>query len=130
MDIAYFLYYVGFVAASIGAIWLIKNLIANQKSRNSRKLLKKQNLKNKWLLKTFLFMKNCKKSRFGSIIAHWQQNYQVLGKIKLIEMTWDEDDNHLPTGRYFPILNVDERKALISMLVAHKTQVNIFYISI
>jgi len=35
--------------------------------------------------------------------------------MKLVEMTWDEEDNHLPTGRYFPILSVDEKKTLVSM---------------
>ena len=53
--------------------------------------------------------------KLGNMIVHWQENYQIIGKIKLIEMTWDENDQRQQTGRFFPIVVMDKSRYLVSM---------------
>jgi hypothetical protein len=115
MGTAYFLYYIGFAVAIAGAIWLIKNFLFNQKIKKQEKIAEKTKFEELMAFENASVYEKLRKIQIGNIIVHWQQNYQVLGKMKLVEMTWDEDDNHLPTGRYFPILSVDDKKALVSM---------------
>lgn len=115
MGTAYFLYYVGFAVAIIGLIWFLKNLVANQKAKKEQKIIEKTKFEEQMAFENASVYEKLRQIQIGNIIVHWQQNYQVLGKMKLIEMAWDENDNHVPTGRYFPILSVDDRKALVSM---------------
>ena len=115
MGTAYFLYYGGFAVAAIGAFWLVKNFLFNQNIKKQEKIIEKTKFEELMAFENASVYEKLRKIQVGNIIVHWQQNYQVLGKMKLVEMTWDEDDNHLPTGRYFPILSVDEKKALVSM---------------
>lgn len=115
MGTAYFLYYIGILTALLGGFWLLRNFLHNQKIKQQEKITERTKFEEQMAFENASVYEKLRKIQIGNIIVHWQQNYQVLGKMKLIEMAWDENDNHLPTGRYFPILSVDNQKALISM---------------
>jgi len=109
------LYYGGYVAVFVGVYWAIKTFMKNKKVADSIKQKEKEELARKTNFQNAPIMEKLEVIQLNDIIVHWERNYQVIGKMKLIEMSWDENDNHVRTGRYFPIISVDNNKALVSM---------------
>lgn len=115
MEQAYFSFYVGWVAIIAGAVWLSWRIYKNYKIEKQKtdeiKLQEKRKMEfyNKPLLEKLELL------QINDILVYWNNNYQVIGKSKLIEMTWDEYDNHIATGRFFPIICLDQNRYLVSM---------------
>ena len=66
--------------------------------------------------------------KLGDMVVHWQAHYQIVGKIKLIEMTWDENDQRIETGRFFPILVMDKSRYLVSMPKGESAEIIWFFL--
>jgi hypothetical protein len=115
MGFTYFFFYVGIIVAIVGGIWLVRRLLYNRKITQTEKQIERTKFEEQMAFDNASVYDKLRKIQIGNLIVHWEKNYQVLGKMKLVEMTWDENDNHLETGRFFPILSVDDKKALISM---------------
>ncbi|MDX1904615.1 MAG: hypothetical protein SFU27_10695 [Thermonemataceae bacterium] len=115
MFIANLLYYGGYLAFFLGIYLVIRTFLRNRKNIQAIKRQEKENLARKTAFQNAPIMEKLEAIQLNDIIVHWEKSYQVIGKMKLIEMTWDENDNHIRTGRYFPIISVDDNKALVSM---------------
>ncbi len=128
-QLAGFLFGLGFLIAFIGVVMLIIRIIKNAKKSQTEILseITKEITKEKSSSsyeKSFESRLNASNAtiydkleqiKLGNMIVHWQENYQIIGKIKLIEMTWDENDQRIATGRFFPILVMDKSHYLVSM---------------
>jgi hypothetical protein len=129
-QLATILFYLGFLIAFIGVVMLIMRLIKNAKKSETEVLseITKEIAKEKSSLSSYeksfenrlnasnaTIYDKLEQIKLGNMIVHWQENYQVIGKIKLIEMTWDENDQRIATGRFFPIVVMDKSRYLVSM---------------
>ncbi len=133
-QLASFLFYLGFLIAFIGVVMLIIHIIKNAKNPQTKVFSEKKEEKKSEIAKEKSSPTSYEKSfesrlnasnatiydkleqiKLGNMIVHWQENYQVTGKIKLIEMTWDENDQRIATGQFFPIVVMDKSRYLVSM---------------
>jgi hypothetical protein len=128
MGLAYFFFYGGLVVSLIGVIKLFQIYKLRRKALESQKRYEKMIMEEKIAFENAPILEKLKKIEIGNLIVHWEKNYQIVGKMKLIEMTWDEHDNHLETGRYFPVLSVDDRKALFSMPKGEGSEIIWFFL--
>jgi len=115
MELAYVIYYAG-IAMSLYAFYMLYRLA---KDYNHQRIYIQKSEKEKWE-KQLAFMdasiyEKLEQLQLNDMLVFWDANYQVMGKIKLIEMTWDEHDQRIPTGRFFPIIQLDNQKLLVSM---------------
>lgn len=127
MELAYIFYYGGWGLLLIGVALLAKK--AYQFHQKQQKAIQETQLQEKRKMEFYSkpILEKLTMLQINDILVHWNANYQVIGKITLQEMTWNEYDEHIPTGRYFPIICLDQNRYLVSLPKAEGIDVVWFF---
>ncbi|TAF66164.1 MAG: hypothetical protein EAZ55_06870 [Cytophagales bacterium] len=111
---AYTFYYFGWIAVIVGVISAIKLYRKYDKEKKYVKKMEKKKWEDELAFMDKSVYEQLELLKRGNLVIFWDRNYETVGKMRLVEMTW-EGDNHIATGRYFPIITLDNNRLLVSM---------------